>query len=238
MKIYPALILSGGLATRMRPITEKIPKALIEVAGKPFVYHQLDYLKAQGINEVVLSIGYLGEMVESFVGDGSAFGLKIRYSYDGEKLLGTGGAVKKALSLLEENFFLLYGDSFLPINYLQVQESYLELSKPALMTVLKNSNEWDASNVVFDEGVLIEYNKMHPRDEMKYIDFGLSVLNASVFSDYELGSAFDLADVYAKLSLRNELAGLEVFERFYEIGSAKGLAETESYFSKLMQEGI
>ena len=231
--MLPVVILAGGLATRMKPITEKIPKSLIEVNGKPFIRHQLDYLKSQGIQNIVLCIGHLGHMIESLIRDGKAFGLNIQYSLDGNKLLGTGGAIKKALPLLSKDFFVLYGDSFLPIDYKDVEEAYVSSKKNALITVIKNNNQWDKSNVEFASGTLIEYNKHHPNERMHYIDYGLSILNQSIFDSYHQNESFDLSDLYHKLSLHDHLAGFETFDRFYEIGSQNGLKETEIYLSKV-----
>jgi len=222
-------ILAGGLATRLRPITETIPKALVEVAGKPFIVHQLGYLRVQGISQVVLCVGYRGDMIRDVVGNGASLGLKVSYSEDGPSLLGTGGALAKAIDLLGDHFFVLYGDSFLPLNFSVVQSAYEESKLPALMTVLKNQNQWDKSNVLFVDGQLLEYNKRAPRPEMTYIDYGLGVLSASVLEQYSAGQGFDLADIYQDLSLQGRLAGLEVLERFYEIGSHVGLKETEEY---------
>jgi hypothetical protein len=222
-------ILAGGLATRLRPITETIPKALVEVAGKPFIVHQLGYLREQGISQVVLCVGYLGDMIRDVVGNGASLGLKVSYSEDGPNLLGTGGALAKAIDLLGDHFFVLYGDSFLPLNFSVVQSAYEKSKLPALMTVLKNQNQWDKSNVLFVDGQLLEYNKRAPRPEMTYIDYGLGVLSASVLEQYSAGQGFDLADIYQDLSLQGRLAGLEVLERFYEIGSHVGLKETEEY---------
>ena len=231
--MLPVVILAGGLATRMKPITEKIPKSLIEVNGKPFIRHQLDYLKSQGIQNIVLCIGHLGHMIESLIGDGKALGLNIQYSLDGNKLLGTGGAIKKALPLLSKDFFVLYGDSFLPIDYKDVEEAYVSSKKNALITVIKNNNQWDKSNVEFASGTLIEYNKNHPNERMHYIDYGLSILNQSIFDACHQNESFDLSDLYHKLSLHDHLAGFETFDRFYEIGSQNGLKETEIYLSKV-----
>ena len=230
--IWPVAILAGGLATRLRPITEQIPKALVEVAGKSFVARQLEYLKQQGIIRVVLCVGHLGEQLEAVVGDGSAFGLNVRYSWDGQRLLGTGGALRQALPLLGEKFFVVYGDSYLPIDFRAVEQAFLASGKPALMTVLKNGNRWDKSNVLFRDGRLVEYNKRAPRSEMAHIDYGLGVLSASVFDSSPANEIFDLADTYHDLSLRGLLAGHEVFERFYEIGSRDGLSEAVEYFRK------
>ena len=231
--MLPVVILAGGLATRMKPITEKIPKSLIEVNSKPFILHQLDYLKSQGIQNIVLCIGHLGHMIESLIGDGKVLGLNIQYSLDGNKLLGTGGAIKKALPLLSKDFFVLYGDSFLPIYYKDVEDAYVSSKKNALITVIKNNNQWDKSNVEFASGTLIEYNKHHPNERMHYIDYGLSILNQSIFDAYHQNESFDLSDLYHKLSLHDHLAGFETFDRFYEIGSQNGLKETEIYLSKV-----
>ena len=228
----PVAILAGGLATRLHPITKEIPKSLVDVAGKPFVVRQLDYLQRQGITRVVLCLGYLGEQVEAVVGDGSAFGLEVRYSWDGPSLLGTGGALRQASPLLGEQFFVFYGDSYLPIDFRAVEQDFLASGKPALMTVLKNGDQWDKSNVLFRGGCIAEYNKRMPRPEMAHIDYGLGVLSASVLENAPADVPFDLADIYHELSVRGLLAGYEVFERFYEIGSHQGLDETIEYFKR------
>lgn len=228
--IFSVALLAGGLSTRLRPLTEKIPKALIEVAGQPFIFRQLKYLKDQGVTQVVLCTGYLGEQIEEVVGDGSSLGLEVRYSPDGPALLGTGGALIKALPLLGKTFFVLYGDSFLPCDLRKVQAAFESHGKPALMTVLRNENRWDKSNVLFQGGRLVEYNKSFPRPEMEHIDYGLGILSSEVFVKFPPGQTLDLADVYHRLSLDGELAGFEVNERFYEIGSHSGLREAERYF--------
>jgi len=228
--MLPVAILAGGLATRLRPITETIPKALVNVAGKPFVVRQLNYLREQGISDVVMCIGYLGDMIQNLVGDGRNFGLRVRYSEDGESLRGTGGALRGAVASLGDQFFVLYGDAFLPVNFSAVGNAYLLSGKQALMTVLRNKNRWDTSNVLFVDGQLLEYNKRKPRVEMSHIDYGLSVINASVLRNRSLEQPFDLGDVYHDLSVKGQLAGLEVDTRFYEIGSHAGLKDAEDYF--------
>ncbi len=227
--MLPVAILAGGLAKRLRPITETIPKALVEVAGSPFIEWQLDYLHDQGVEHVVLCLGYLGEQVEELIGDGRRFGLRVDYSNDGDRLLGTGGALRKALPMLGDAFFVFYGDSYLPICFFDVEECFRARGQPALMTVLKNGDRWDRSNVLFSDGRLIEYNKLAPSENMAYIDYGLGVLSDDVLLDYPEDQPFDLAKVYHRLSLDGRLAGYEVFERFYEIGSHEGLKETEEY---------
>jgi MurNAc alpha-1-phosphate uridylyltransferase len=224
-------ILAGGLATRLRPLTEKIPKSMVEVAGKPFIAWQLEYLYLQGIRHVVLCVGYLGEQIQTYIADGAAYGLKVDYVFDGPKLLGTGGALKAALPLLGNAFFVYYGDSYLPIDFRAVESDFGKQGKPALMTVLKNNNAWDKSNVLFS-GNHIEYNKQAPRTEMQHIDYGLGILSASVLEHYPDNAVLDLADVYHRLSIEGSLAGHEVFQRFYEIGSHQGLQETIDFLKQ------
>ena len=221
--MFPIVILTGGLATRMRPITEKIPKAMLEVAGKPFIAHQLDLLRKNGIQHVILCVGHLGEMIEEYVKDGSAYQLYVEYSYDGDKLLGTGGAIKNIGGKLPDDFFVLYGDSYLDIDYKKVADAYHLSKRKALMTVFKNEGKWDSSNVLFMDNELVCYSKKNKTKDMNYIDYGLGILNKSVFNEYADCMKFDLADVYEKLSKTNELLGFEAYERFYEIGSLQGL---------------
>ena len=230
--MLPVAILAGGFATRLRPITDKIPKSLIDVAGQPFIFHQLEYLRNQGINSVTLCVGYLGETIRHAVGDGSRWGLNIKYSTDGESPLGTGGAIKLALPLLGESFFVLYGDSYLPINFSEVEKTFVVSKKKGLMTVLKNKNQWDRSNVEFNGDVIVEYNKKEIRTKMQYIDYGLGILHKSVFQGKPSNQPFDLSTVYNSLSLNGELVGYEVFNRFYEIGSHQGIIDTQNYLSE------
>ena len=230
MSQLPLAILAGGMATRLHPITETIPKALVDVAGEPFIFRQLEYLGNQGIQEVVLCTGHLGEMIEEVVGDGSQWELQVRYSADGPTLLGTGGALRQALPMLGDAFFVLYGDSFLPIDFKAVKEAYLKCGKAALMTVMRNGDRWDKSNVIFRDGELLMYDKHSPHSEMEFIDYGLSVMSAKVLAQHPVNHHFDLAELYTGLSKVGNLAGLEIYERFYEIGSHQGLAETEDFF--------
>jgi len=227
--MLPVAILAGGLATRLRPVTEKIPKALVEVAGQPFVFHQLDWLKRQKVERVVLCVGYLGEMIQEKVVSGERWGIRVDYSFDGEALLGTGGALQKALPLLGEEFFVFYGDSYLPIDFLPVQEAFATSGKPALMTFMQNEGRWDKSNVQASGGRLIAYNKRQPTSAMEHIDYGLGVLAERAFAGWEARESFDLADVYQTLAQKGDLAGHEVIHRFYEIGSKEGLEEAEKF---------
>jgi N-acetyl-alpha-D-muramate 1-phosphate uridylyltransferase len=229
--MLPVAILAGGLATRLRPMTDRVPKALLSIAGRPFILHQLGLLKNQGIDRVVLCVGHLGEQVEELVGDGRNLGLAIQYSFDGIELLGTGGALKKALPLLGDDFFVLNGDSYLPCSFARIQSAYESARRPALMTVLRNDCRWDKSNILFENGELTEYNKQSPRLDMSHIDYGLTVFSKHVFAPYRGSTAIDLADICRKLSKAGQVAAFEVSERFYEIGSPQGIRDTEEFLS-------
>ncbi len=222
-------VLAGGLATRMRPQTETVPKAMLDVNGEPFIAHQLRLFRREGLRRVVLCLGYLGEQIVDYVGDGSGFGVDVDYSFDGEKLLGTGGALRKALPMLGESFFVIYGDSYLDTPYGPIATRFLESGKPGLMTVFHNEGRWDTSNVIFKDGKIVSYSKTHKSPDTKFIDYGLGILRYSVLRRYAAGQVVDLSDVYSQLSDRGELAGYEVRTRFYEIGSPDGLIDTSSY---------
>jgi NDP-sugar pyrophosphorylase family protein len=225
---WPVAILAGGLATRLRPTTEKIPKSLIRVAGQPFLAHQLRLLQSAGIRKVVLCVGYRGDMIKQEFGDGRQFGVELSYSFDGPELLGTGGALKKALPLLGRRFLVLYGDSYLPIDYAAPARAFVASGKLGLMTVFRNQGRWDTSNVWFQDGAIKSYSKKERTPEMQYIDYGLGILDSNALALSPEGEAFDLADLYRDLISRNELAGYEIEQRFYEIGSPEGLAELDA----------
>jgi MurNAc alpha-1-phosphate uridylyltransferase len=227
--MLPVAILAGGLATRLGALTEKVPKSLIQIAGEPFVAHQLRLLKTSGIQQVILCVGHLGEMIEDAIGDGSGYGVKVEYCYDGAMRLGTGGAVRSALAKLGESFFVLYGDSYLPCDYAAIEREFSARSQLGLMTVFRNHGRWDASNVEFEAGQILAYSKKNRTSRMHYIDYGLGVFRAEAFA---ITDAKDLADVYSQLLEGGELAGVEVHERFYEIGSPAGLEETTDFLSQ------
>jgi len=216
------------MATRLRPLTEKIPKVLLPVAGKPFLVHQLELLRRQGVSRVVLCVGHLSEMIERDFGDGRNWGVKIAYSFDGPVLLGTGGALQKALPLLGERFFVLYGDSYLPIDFHPVANCFTASGKLGLMTVFHNQDRFDTSNVWFGDGEIKVYDKKNRLPQMQHIDYGLSLFDAAAFKDFPPDTAFDLADVMQRLVGQKQLAGFEVKDRFYEIGSPAGLTELEA----------
>ena len=221
----PVALLAGGLATRLRPITEKIPKLLVEVAGEPFFSHQLRLLQQNGLTKIVLCVGYLGEQIVAQYGDGSPWGVQIEYSFDGEKLLGTGGALIRALPKLGDAFYVLYGDSYLPIDYQAVGRAFLTAGQPGLMTVFENRGAYDASNVWFEDGRIRLFSKKEKLPQMRHIDYGLGVFRADAFAACPRDTVVDLAAVQSDLSRAGKLAGYELQERFYEIGSPAGLEE-------------
>lgn len=229
----PLVLLAGGLATRLRPITTKIPKSMVTVAGEPFVAHQLRLLARQGATDIVMCVGYLGEQIQEFAGDGSSYGCRVRYCFDGDKLKGTGGAIQAALPLLGDHFFVMYGDSYLPTAFAPVYERYRSSGLQGLMTVFKNDNRWDKSNVQFEAGQIIRYDKRTPTPAMNYIDYGLGILRSESFEEFRASDVFDLALVYESLVARKQLAGYEVMERFFEIGSHEGLNEMDAIFLDL-----
>jgi NDP-sugar pyrophosphorylase family protein len=213
----------------LRPITETIPKSMLTVAGKPFIAHQLRLLAREGISRVVVCTGYLGEQIEKFVGTGEAFGCHVSYSWDGHALLGTAGSLRKALPLLGERFFVMYGDSYLPTSFRSVFAAFLRAQQPALMTVFGNCNQWDVSNIEFVGDRIVRYDKKLRSAAMKHIDYGLGVLDAGRLAEWTMPDPSDLADYYKMLLAENRLAAYEVGERFYEIGSPAGLAETDAF---------
>ena len=223
----PLAILAGGLATRLKPLTEQVPKSLIEVGGQPFIAHQLRLLQRERIHRVVLCLGHLGEQIEAFVGDGGQFGVSVVYCYDGSSLLGTGGALRLALDQLGPEFLVMYGDSWLDTRFAPIVDAFRVSDKSALMTVYRNSDRWDRSNIWFENGQIRVYDKKNRLPQMHYIDWGLSMTKANVVAARPAHTAFDLAEVYGKLAHNGDLGGYEIDTRFYEIGSPEGLRETD-----------
>ncbi|HLG99230.1 MAG TPA: sugar phosphate nucleotidyltransferase [Bryobacteraceae bacterium] len=223
------VILAGGLATRMRPLTESCPKTLLPVCGRPFAHHQLHWLAAQGITEVVYSIGHHGGMIRRYWEQTPCPIPCVRYVDEGERLRGTGGALRLAseAGALNESFFVLYGDSFLPVAFGPVWNAFRSSGMPALMTVLRNEGRWDHSNAIYQDGRVLLYDK-RGHLAMHYIDYGLSALRREVLEGIQ-DEVFDLATLFHQLSLRDQLAGFEVDQRFYEIGSPEGLRDFENY---------
>lgn len=232
------VILAGGLATRLRPITENLPKALVPVAGRPFADYQLAWLAAEGVRDVVYAVGFLGEAIQDFVGDGSRWGLHVTYSSDGPDLRGTAGALRLAYErdLLERRFAVMYGDSYLQLPVARAWDAFMALDTAALMTVYRNENDHDRSNVALHDGLVVRYEKgvTDPTLEgMHYIDYGFSIADReALLALVPAGEYVDLATVLATLSAQRRLSGFEVFDRFYEVGSPSGLAELDALLSQ------
>jgi NDP-sugar pyrophosphorylase family protein len=224
-------ILAGGLATRLRPMTETIPKSLLEINGQPFVVHQLRLLQSKGIRRVVLCVAHLSALVERAIGDGRAFGLQVDYCFDGPELLGTAGAIKNALPKLGESFFVMYGDSYLPCDYAAIARNFASAGVLGMMTIYRNEGKWDTSNVEFEAGKIIAYSKTNRTPRMHHIDYGLEVFRAEAFRNLPAGKPCDLTQLCAELLQRKQLAAYEVSERFHEIGSPEGLRETAEFLA-------
>ncbi len=227
----PCAILAGGLGTRLFPVTELIPKALVEVAGVPFISHQLRLLRSRGIENVVLCIGHLGSKIQKYLQRHPEPGMNIAFSMDGPTLLGTAGAILQALPLLGDAFFVVYGDSYLPCDYEAVASAHRQSGKEALMTVFRNEGLWEQSNVEFAHGDILAYDKKDRNERMHHVDYGLGVFRREAFDRVPSGTVFDLALLYQMLLAGDQLAAFEVTERFYEIGSVQGLADLSELLS-------
>jgi MurNAc alpha-1-phosphate uridylyltransferase len=225
----PVAILAGGKATRLGPLSADLPKALVPLAGRPFLDYQLELLHDRGVRRVVLCLGHLGDRIVAHVGDGARYGLQVQHVFDGPRLLGTGGALLSAAPLLGPLWWVLYGDSYLDFDYAAVLEHFLARSEPALMTVHRNAGRWDRSNAVVRDGKVTRYDKRRPTPDMAYIDYGASLFRAPVLERIPADEPYDLADLCHGLSLDGQLAVYEVPQRFYEIGSTRGIRETEQF---------
>jgi NDP-sugar pyrophosphorylase family protein len=228
----PVAILAGGLATRLGPVTERLPKSLVDVAGRPFAVHQIELLRHHGFTDIVFLVGHLGEMIVETLGDGGRWGVRLRYVFDGPRELGTGGAIRRAMPELGNQFFVLYGDSYLECDFAAIQRVFVDSGKRGLMTVCRNDDQWDRSNVLVTDGQILRYDKLRPAPGMQHIDYGLGAFSRSAFTGRTEDTIFDLAVVYQDLLAANDLAAFEVPGRFYEIGSTAGLHETRAYLSQ------
>ena len=223
-------LLAGGMATRLYPLSLDTPKSLIRVAGEPFIAHQLRWLRNNGLREIVICCGHLARQIQNFAGDGSRFGISIQYSHDGAEPRGTGGAIRAALPLLGKRFLIMYGDSWLSEPIEPIWRAYRQSGRPALMTVFRNDNRWERSNVEVRNGLVVRYNKRQPSSAMYFVDYGLSAMDSDVVAHWKT-SAFDLADIWTGLADYGMLAAWQARSRFYEIGSLTGLRETEAVIS-------
>lgn len=226
---FPVAILAGGFATRLRPITQRMPKSLLDVGGRPFAAYQIELLRDHGFTDIVFLVGHLGQMIRDTLGDGARWGVRLRYVFDGSRALGTGGAILRALPELDDPFFVVYGDSYLECDYAAIQRAFVESGKAGLMTLYRNNDCWDRSNVLFTDGRIVCYDKQSRTPDMRHIDYGLGVFGKGAFAGRGEDEAFDLAAVYQHLLEKGDLAGFEVPTRFYEVGSPSGLEETRAY---------
>jgi NDP-sugar pyrophosphorylase family protein len=227
----PVCILAGGLGTRLGGRVADTPKPLLKIAGEPFLIHQLRLLASHGVHDVVLCVGYRGEQVESLIGD-ERFGIDIHYSFDAPGLDGTLGAVRRALPLLGERFLVLYGDTYLRIDYSDVARVWRESDLPAVMSVLRNEGRWDTSNVRYENGLVLAYDKAAPSPDMRWIDYGLGGFSVDALSVMDEDEK-DLARLYQRLAALGRLCGYEATERFYEIGTPTGLEEADAFLRGL-----
>lgn len=234
-ELPPICILAGGLGTRLGAISAQVPKALVEVAGRPFIFHQLELLAANGARRVVICVGHLGELIQSSVGT-VRYGLEIAYSCDAPGLEGTLGAIRRAMPLLGERFLYLYGDTYLRVDYRGANAAWVRSGAPALMCVLHNAGRWGASNAAFDGRLVTAYDKEHPAANMGYIDYGLGGLSTEAL-ELAAPGARDLASLHHRLAADSALCGYEATERFYEIGTPEALAETGEFLSALGRLG-
>jgi NDP-sugar pyrophosphorylase family protein len=226
------VILAGGLGTRLGKRYEKVPKSMIQILGKPFLQYQIELLKENEIKRLLLCIGHLGDQIKTYFNDGSKFGIDIQYSEEGADLLGTGGALKKAEPFLDEHFFLMWGDSYLLLDYIDIRDVYFKTGCEGLMVVYKNYNDRVKSNVIVEEDKIALYDKWNSYDDMIYIDNGLSVLNKVILDEIPSNKVFAVEKIFKKWSQEGKLAAYETEQRFYEIGSNKGLMEFKALVSR------
>jgi NDP-sugar pyrophosphorylase family protein len=226
-RLPPVCLLAGGLGSRLGETVRDTPKPLLDVAGEPFLLHQLRLLAGYGAREVVVCVGYLGERIVQRIG-AERFGITISYSHDGPRPLGTLGAIRAAVPLLGPRFLVLYGDTYLRIDYAAASAAWERSALPAMMTVLRNDGRWDASNAIFDRGRVTMYDKRTPAPEMRWIDYGLGGLERDAL-DVVDETVSELSDLYHEIADRGELFGFEATERFYEIGTPDALAETSAF---------
>jgi NDP-sugar pyrophosphorylase family protein len=222
------VILAGGLATRLGDLSASVPKSMIPVCGKPMLERQIELARPCGVDDIVVCIGHLGEQIRAYFGDGEKWGIRIRYSDEGETLLGTGGALKRAEPLLDSAFMMMWGDSYLMVDYADVWRTFQSSGRTALMVVYKNHHAGDRSNALAADGMVTLYDKWSGREDLVYIDYGLSVFRRSVLERIPADTVFAIENVFRDLASEGELAAYEARARFYEIGSPAGLRELES----------
>jgi len=224
--------MAGGMGTRMSRFTKLVPKALIPVSGKPFIRHQLENLGSQGISQVIISTGYLGDQIEAEVKENSPRGMSVTCVSDGPVLLGTGGSLRRLfdMSHLDDIFMFTFGDSFLTLNHNQVANSFDGNRFDALMTVCRNDNGHEMGNAIVLDGCVSLYKKGEQDARMEWIDYGLSIVQSSVLAEYvQADIPSDISSLFEGLSKKGKLQAYLSDERYFEIGSESGLAQLEKY---------
>lgn len=229
LMVQQVVILAGGLATRLGELVKDIPKSLININGTPFIFYQLEYLKSQGFKNIHLCLSHKKELIIDTLDQNNNLGLNISFSFDGKKQLGTGGALINALEYLEDEFLVQYGDTYLPIDYNKIISFYAENNRYNILTVFKNQNKYDQSNIILDQNNIVLYDKDLYDEKMEYIDYGLSLLKKDTLKEYDCDGFIDLSSVYKALITKKELIAFEVYQRFYEIGKPDGIKETEKF---------
>ena len=222
------VILAGGLATRLGELTKNRPKSLVEILQKPFLAYQLELLSFKGITDIVLCIGHLGAQIQEIFGNGNKYGVDISYSFE-DKPLGTAGALKNAESLLDDIFFVMYGDSYLLLDFPKIQSYFMSQNKLGLVTVYKNHDFYDESNMVINGNMVVKYSKTEKTKDMVYIDYGASIFRKEALELVPENHAYSLEDLFIRLIKREQLLAFEVNDRFYEIGSPRGLRDFEEF---------
>ena len=226
-----AVILAGGLGTRLRPLTETTPKAMTPVLGRPFIDYEMDLLKRGGVDDFVICVGHLGDAIEKHLGDGRSKGVRIAYSYDGPSLLGPAGALKRAEPFLGESFLVTYGDAYLRAPYGKLMGALASSGRLGVMAVFKNENRYGTSDLVVEGGMVVKYDKRNRVDGMDWINFGVSALRKDALGMIPPGRACGEEEFYGALIARGELLAFQVKDRFYEIGTPASLAEFERFLA-------
>jgi NDP-sugar pyrophosphorylase family protein len=226
-----AVILAGGLGTRLGRLTRTVPKPMLPVDGRPFLEYEIELLRKNGIGDIVLCVGHLGEAIEDHFGDGREFGVSIRYAYDRKKLLGPAGALKRAEPLLDDSFFVTYGDAYLRADYRMIMSRLRQSGALGLMTVYRNNDRHGRSDIVVKEGRVVLYDKKNRAEGMVWINFGVSALRRRALDAIPPGRPCGEEEFYGKLIALRELISYPVRRRFYEIGTPIALREFERFIS-------
>ena len=223
------IILCGGLATRLGKITKNIPKSMVKIKNKPFLEYQIEILKKRSIKDIVLCVGHLSDQIEQYFGNGENFGVNIKYSYDGDKQLGPIGALKNAEDLLKEDFFIMYGDSYIDVDFQQISSFFKKHDKLGLMVVYKNFNKYDKSNLIIKDNIIIAYGEKERTEDMVYIDYGTSILSKKSMKLIPKNTFYSTGQLFTDLISKGELIAFEVKNRFYHIGNPDALEEFNNY---------